>query len=151
MVAFCEIQNLGFSSILCHLFLTSVVFLFLFFIKYISIKSLGVKGYSFYFLTTINDMISQKKWGGNFSFPVVCFHCRLWEDIEMKWQLSWERWETMPHSSTHTSIANLFLFFNQWIWAYWALTCFIWMFHIKSFYKRLGHLGRNLPLQPEIA
>lgn len=25
------------------------------------------------------------------------------------------------------------------------------MFHIKSFYKRLGHLGRNLPLQPEIA
>lgn len=30
MVAFCEIQNLGFSSILCHLFLTSVVFLFFF-------------------------------------------------------------------------------------------------------------------------
>lgn len=71
MVAFCEIQNLGFSSILCHLFLTSVVFFLFFFIKYISIKALGVKGYSFYFLTTINDMISQKKWGGNFSFPVV--------------------------------------------------------------------------------
>lgn len=28
MVAFCEIQNLGFSSILCHLFLTSVVVVF---------------------------------------------------------------------------------------------------------------------------
>lgn len=28
MVAFCEIQNLGLSSILCHLFLTSVVVFF---------------------------------------------------------------------------------------------------------------------------
>lgn len=45
-------------------------FCFLFF--KISIKPLGVKGYSFYFLTTVNDMISQKKWGENFSFPVVC-------------------------------------------------------------------------------
>lgn len=42
------------------------------FFKSISIKSLGVKGYSFYFLTTVNDMVSQKKWGENFSFPVVC-------------------------------------------------------------------------------
>lgn len=31
MVAFCEIQNLGFSSILCHLFLTSVVVVVVFF------------------------------------------------------------------------------------------------------------------------
>lgn len=74
MVAFCEMQNLSFSSILCHLFL--VVFL-----KYISIKSLGVKGYSVCFLT-VNDMISQKKLG-KFShfllciFVCVCFHCRL--------------------------------------------------------------------------
>lgn len=112
MVAFCEIQNLGFSSILCHLFLTSVVFFFVFFCLYISIKSLGVKGYSFYFLTTVNDMVSQKKWGENFSFPVLFVFIADYEKTS-KWSDSWvEKGEKQCPIHLHTQVLQTFFCFS---------------------------------------
>ena len=59
------------------------------------------------FVSALKCWITEKC-GGKAQFLKNClsFCFRLWEDIEMRWRLSWERWEMM-HLSTHTNTPGL--------------------------------------------